>query len=111
VDPNRLQARLVFAPIKTEITLGTAFNLTLEGNEYSLDPEHRSDLGPFLAVYPATIVSAIISPDLGLQVQFTNGAQIEIPQDPNYEGWQIAGPGSRLIVCPPAGGSGLAIWD
>jgi hypothetical protein len=32
-------------------------------------------------------------------------------QHPQYEAWQVVGPGSRLIVCPPASGSGLAVWS
>jgi hypothetical protein len=105
------QVRLVFAQVKTEVTIGTASEFTAPGREYSLNPEARSDLGPLLAVYPATVGSASISSGLALKLQFTSGAAIEVPQDPHYEAWQIAGPGSRLIVCPPAGSKGLAVWD
>lgn len=103
------QVRLKFAD--TVVTIGTAFRLTTGGTIHELDPELRSELGPLLGVYPATVATADITDDLTLRIGFTSGSTIEVPQDPHYESWLINGPGSRLIVCPPSGGSGLAIWS
>ena len=103
------QIRLKFAD--TVVTIGTAFRLAADAAVHDLDPEVRSDLGPLLAVYPATVATAGITDDLTLRIEFGSGATIEVPQDPHYESWLINGPGSRLIVCPPSGGSGLAIWS
>jgi hypothetical protein len=103
------QVRLKF--VDTVVTIGTAFRLTADGTAHVLDPELRSELGPLLAVYPATVATARITDDLTLLIEFMNGATIEVPQDPHYESWLINGPDSRLIVCPPSGGSGLVIWS
>ena len=88
----------------------TAFSLTANGTEHTLDPGHREELGPFLALYPATLSSATVDADLTLRLSFASGAAITVPQHPRYESWHIVGPGSRLIVCPPAGAGTLAVW-
>jgi hypothetical protein len=95
---------------KVEVTIGTPFRITVGGNKRELDPRLQSELGPLLAIYPATLLSAVIDPQLTLRLEFTGGDVLEVSEDPSYESWEIRGPGSRLIVCQPAGG-GLAIWS
>lgn len=102
------RAKLKFGD--TTIAIGTPLRLTVKGQPHTLDPEARATLGPLLAIYPATVVSGTVGLDLTLRLEFTSGVVIEVPQDPAFEAWEINGPGSRIIVCPPAGGSGLAIW-
>jgi len=40
-----------------------------------------------------------------------SGAKILVEQDPHYEAWESVGPGSRLVVCPPAGNGTLTVWE
>ena len=54
-----------------------------------LDPEKRAELGPLAAIYPTCLVSAVIEPNLTLQLTFEDGARIDVPQDREYEAWQI----------------------
>ena len=102
------QARLQFA--ETEVVIESPFRVSVGGEQRTLDPEVRADLGLLLAIYPATLASAVIQPDLSLRMVFESGSTIEVPQDLHYEAWQIEGPGSRLIVCPPEGDGTLAVW-
>ncbi len=103
------QVRLKFGGIS--VTIGTPFHLVSGEKTYDLDPERRGDLEQLHAAYPASVVSAGISSNLTLRIELSSGAVIEVQEHPMYESWQVAGPGGRLIICPPTGGSGLAIWD
>jgi hypothetical protein len=103
------QTHLTFGA--TEVTIGTPFSITTGGATYALEPETPSSLGPLLAIYPATVLSAVIDSQLTLRLEFSGGDVLEVTEDPAYESWEVRGPGSRLIVCPPAGGSGLAVWS
>lgn len=103
------EVRLQFGD--AEIVIGTPFELAADGEVLTLDPERRGALGPLLALYPDTLTSAIIDPDLTLRLTFATGAAISVAQHPDYESWQVGGPGSRLVVCPPAGDGTLAVWS
>jgi hypothetical protein len=103
------QTHLTFGA--TEVTIGTPFRITIGGATYELDPDTRAELGPVLAIYPATLRSAGIDAQLTLRLEFVGGEVLEVSEDPSYESWEIRGPGARLIVCPPAGVGGLAIWS
>lgn len=102
------QVRLQFH--ETEVVIETPFVLASHDEQWLLDPERRGELGPLLATYPATLRSAAVRSDLTLQLTFESGSSIEVPQHLHYEAWQIVGPGSRLVVCPPAGDGKLALW-
>jgi len=94
----------------TEVTIETPFRITADGQTYELDPGAQSGLGPLLVIYPDTLLSAGIDTQLTLRLEFTGGQMLEVREDPSFESWEIRGPDSRLIVCPPAGGGGLAVW-
>ena len=96
---------------ETEIVIATPFDLELDRGPRTLDPERRAELGPLLAIYPATLASGAVGADLTLRLTFDHGATISVPQHPTYESWHVVGPGSRLIVCPPAGDGSLAVWQ
>ena len=87
------------------------FALTVGGVEYRLNPESRGGLGPLLDVYPDDLVAAVTGPDCSLTLKFASGARILVEQAPDYEAWEIVGPGSRLVVCPPAGNGTLTVWE
>jgi hypothetical protein len=92
------------------VTIESPFRLSVNGETRTFDPSSREDLGPVLAIYPATVVTATIEPDATLRMVFEGGFTIEVPQDPQYEAWQLAGPGKQLIVCPPEDDGTLAVW-
>ena len=102
------QTRLQFGT--TEVVIGTPFSLATDDGDQTLDPADRAGLGPLLSVYPAALASAVVETDLTLHLTFASGTRIEVPQDSHYEAWQVAGPGSRLIVCPPEGDRTLSYW-
>jgi hypothetical protein len=95
---------------KTRVTLEGTFRLSAGEATYEFDFDVRSSFGPLMAIYPSTLQSATINSELTLRLEFEGGEVIETKQDPHYEAWQISGPESRLIVCPPAGGGGLSVW-
>lgn len=103
-----VQTRLKFGEIT--VAIGTPFRLTIDNQPQTLDFETPGTLRPLLAIYPATVLSAKVMLDLTLRLEFTSGVVIEVPEDPAFEAWEISGPGSRFIVCPPAGGHGLSVW-
>jgi len=94
---------------QTEVVIEAAFHFKVLDFEYAMDPADRSQLGPLLDVYPDQLESAEIDAGGTLRLSFARGGQIRVPPDPMYEAWQIVGPGTRLIVCPP-GGERLAVW-
>jgi len=102
------QTRLQFGD--SGIVIGTPFSVRTERGHYALDPERPAELGPLLAIYPSTLASGVIEADLTLRLTFQSGTSLEVPPDPSYESWQVTGPASRLIVCPPGGGN-LVVWS
>jgi hypothetical protein len=103
------QSRLQFET--TEVMIESPFELRTAAATHELDPGDRGGLGPFLSVYPDTLSRGFVEPDCSLHLEFVSGTRIIVRQDAHYEAWQVSGPGSRLIVCPPAGGAGgLAVW-
>ena len=91
-----------------EVVIETPFRLTVAEGVFTLD--EREELGPVLALYPASLSSAKVASDLALHLAFEGGAEIVVPQDPNYESWHVIGPGQREIHCPPAGNGTLAVF-
>ena len=78
------QALLHFGEI--EVVIETPFTLvTVTGATYELDPELRSSLGPFLALYPNTLMKATMSRRGDLHLIFQDGAQLSVPPHDEYE--------------------------
>jgi hypothetical protein len=93
------QARLQFG--KAEIVIECPFLLTVDNVVHRLDPQTRIDLGPLLALYPASLSAAYVSKGAALHLDFDNGATVVVPQDPQYEAWQVHDSHGRLLVCLP----------
>jgi hypothetical protein len=93
-----------------EIVVECPFTVSVQGRENHLDPEDRTNLGPLLGLYPNTLSSLDVAADGTLQVTFETGAVLTVRPDPNYEAWEIAGPGDQLVVCGP-GGATLSVWS
>jgi hypothetical protein len=102
------QARLQAGEV--EIVIESPFTLMAEGTEYALDPGERGGLGPLLALWPDELTTASSGSDGTLNLTFGNGAILTVPPDPHYEAWQVAGPGTALIVCMPGTEGQLAVW-
>jgi Family of unknown function (DUF6188) len=103
------QARLQFAEI--EVVIESPFVLRTGEHEYHLDPGERRGLGPLLGVYPNTLTSASVDDRATLRLKFTDETMISVPADPQYEAWQVNGPGTFLVVCVPGASGELAIWE
>jgi len=103
------QVRLQFLGV--EVVIESPFVLTAGGIDHQLDPGERGNLGPLLRLYPDHLCTASVDPDCTLRLSFDRGATIAVPPDPDYEPWQIVGPGSALVVCMPGESGQLAIWS
>ena len=102
------QSRLQFDDI--EVVIEAAFELRTAGVIHELDPEVRTGLGPLLNIDPDTLSTGFVEPDCTLHLEFVTGTRLIVRPDAMYEAWQVRCPGSRLVVCPPAGGS-LSVWE
>jgi hypothetical protein len=102
------QTRLQFG--ETEVVIESPFVLEVAGHKYYLDSSEGANLGPVLALYPGSLLTAAVD-DLGtLSLHFSDGATVSVQQDPQYEAWQVNGPGNYLVVCTPGTTGELAIW-
>jgi len=95
---------------EVEIVIESLFKLRAEGTEYALDPGERGGLGPFLALWPDEVTMVSVGSDGTLHLTFGKGAALTVPPDPHCEAWQIAGPGTALIVCMTGTEGQLAVW-
>ena len=100
------QARLQFE--KIEIVIGCPFVLTGDGVVHRLDPVARIDLGPLLALYPASLSAAYVSERAALHLDFDSGATVVVPQDAQYEAWQVHDDRGWLLVCLPGTSGDMA---
>ena len=103
------QTRLQFGG--TEVVIESPLVLEVSGNCYELDPGERATLGPVLSLYPDSLSSASVDNAGTLFLRFASGATIRVDQDPQFEAWQVNGPGNCLVVCTPGTTGDLAIWD
>lgn len=103
------QARLQFG--ETEVVIESSFLLQAGDAELRLDPGERGALGPFLGLYPNTLVDASVDARATLRLCFGSGATVTVPSDPHYEAWEVSGPGNFLVVCVPGSSGELAIWE
>jgi Family of unknown function (DUF6188) len=102
------QARLQFGEV--EVVIECPFVLAVDGAIHRLDPEARIDLGPLLALYPTSLAAAYVSDRATLHLDFDSGATIAIPQDAQYEAWQIRDDRGWLLVCLPGTSGDMAEW-
>jgi hypothetical protein len=103
------QARLQFG--EAEVVIESPFVVQEGDLELTLDPGERRALGPFLGLYPNTLVEASVDAQATLRLSFSSGAVVTVPPDPHYEAWQVSGPGKSLVVCMPGTSGQLAIWE
>lgn len=63
-----------------------------------------SALTPLLRLRYDTIEEASVDAAARLRVRFRSGRRLKADPDPQYENWQVAGPGDLRLVAPPGGG-------
>ena len=81
------------------------------GNRLVLHAEtDRRDLGPALDCFGKTVARLFIDRrDGGLDLSFTDGTRLTVGSHPQFEAWDLTGPGSLKLVCMPGGGE-PAMW-
>jgi hypothetical protein len=104
----RVDHQLRFQLEDLEVVVGGAFRLEVDGERWDLDPGDRSGLGPVLALYPDSLAVAVDEHDT-LTLRFVGGAVLRVPPHPQYEAWELRGPGRRLVVGNPGGE--LTVFD
>ncbi|WP_279615044.1 DUF6188 family protein [Rhodococcoides fascians] len=104
---------LVLRTIKGyEIRMKSAFQVIESGLERFEGVPHESlSNNPVLGLLVGRKVRDAQASDAGggLRIAFSDGARLEVPADPDYEAWTIAGPGGFTVVS--VAGGGLASWD
>lgn len=63
-----------------------------------------SALTPLLDLRYDTIEEAWVDTAARLRVRFHSGRRLKAGPDPQYENWQVTGPGDLRLVAPPGGG-------
>jgi len=77
------------------------------GEELLMMPEDTSSLGPALRLFQREVSSARAFKDGRLEVVFSDGSALQVAPDQQYEAWEFAGNGQRLVSTP---GGELAVW-
>ncbi len=86
------------------------FIFQVGNEEYALDAEEGAHtLCPALAIFGKTIQSALAHKDGTLELTFSDDSRVLVPPDPQYEAWEVSGPGGMLLVSLPGGS--LAVWS
>jgi hypothetical protein len=96
---------------EAEVAIESPFVMQVGDLELTLDPEERSALGPFLGLYPNSLVEASVDAQATLRLSFGRGAVVTVRSDPHYEAWQLSGPGNSLVVCMPGNSGQVAVWE
>ncbi len=85
------------------------FNLKTASDEYDLYAEDGpTTICRALNVLHQKIETLAAYKTGMLRIIVSNGIQISVPSDPNYEAWTLSGSRGLLIVCEPGGT--LAVW-
>jgi hypothetical protein len=76
-----------------------------DDDEVELDAHGSwSALAPLLKLRYDTIEQASVDGGARLRLRFRSGRRLKAGPDPQYENWQVAGPGDLRLVAPPGGG-------
>jgi hypothetical protein len=85
------------------------FTYKTDAQEYKLIPgEDFTKLGVALDLFQKEIQSAIAYKNGILELTFNDNSKVIVNKDPDYEAWELAGPGSIKLVSLPSGE--LAVW-
>ncbi|GII59825.1 hypothetical protein Pth03_82140 [Planotetraspora thailandica] len=91
--------------LETEAVLSSGSLRAPDVARTPLTPQ-RQDVAPALALFGATILSAVVFKSGVLRLVFHTGAHLNAKPDPQYEAWSVSGsgPDSLRLVCQPGGG-------
>lgn len=84
--------------------------LTLDCSRFTLVPDTDSDeaLQPLHCLIDRFVLDARCNESGTLHIVFSADAALTVERDPNYEAWNVSGPGGALVVCLPSGK--LSVW-
>lgn len=77
--------------------------------EITVKPRTLEGICSVLMILHVRVNYAIIKKSGSLELIFTNGCQILVKPDYEFEPWNITGPGGLLFVCKPSGE--VSIWN
>lgn len=87
------------------IVIGVPFLLRRGTSEQRVPPGGSDhEVGDALRLFGQVVRVAGTTPDGALIVDFDSGEQIEVPMDPQFEGWEIHGERGEMWVGLPGGG-------
>ena len=97
--------------------MSVPFVLTVDDAVHRLDPEARIDLGPLLALYPASLSAAYVSAGAALHLDFDSGARLSFLRTLSTKrGKSTMTDGSlyaflkRPVICVPETAGDIAEW-
>ncbi len=94
------------------VVLGCPFELTQGASgtpgPVLLDPK-RQDVAAALGLFGAKVLSAVAFKTGSMRLVFDNGCHLNSRADPDFEAWEVLGPGGWRIISMPGGK--LAIWS
>jgi len=87
------------------ITIEADFTFRMPDNndEVNVSPETLTGVCSVLKILHSTFRSVTAYKTGKLEIDFNSGEQIVVKPDPEYEAWNITGPGGLLYVCLPGG--------
>jgi hypothetical protein len=92
-----------------ELKLETAFELTDQGVQRSILPEHLGeDAGVVASLFGQVVEAVDVEPENELVVTFVGGGGLRAPKHGDFESWSLVSDSGEQVVCLPSGG--LAIW-
>ena len=89
----------------------TFLHCAANGHRTLCSPERPATVAPALAVLHRCVEWASTSDDGALTLAFDDGSGLTVWPTPEFEAWQVVGPGSALVVCMPGGGRAVEWSD
>ncbi len=91
------QSHLQFG--RTEVVIGSPFEVAIGGVVYHLDPRHAEGLGPFVSLFPGSVRWLWTSAEGRLTAVFRSGARMTVTPDAVIKAWSVGSvycmPGAR----------------
>ncbi len=89
-------SRLQFG--RTEVAIGSPFEVEIRGIVHRLDPARTEGLGPFVSLFPGSVRWLWTSAEGRLTAVFTSGARITVTPDAVTKAWSVGS-----VFCMPGG--------
>ncbi|MEU3167273.1 DUF6188 family protein [Streptosporangium sp. NPDC006930] len=89
--------------IESTATLTSGSLSAPDAEPVQLAPE-RQEVAPALALFGATLVSAVAFKSGALRLVFDTGTHLTVKPDSHYEAWNTRGPDDVRFICLPGGG-------